>query len=70
MGMSSPEWSRYMHDEIGLRESPEEINAEVVERMLDALPRAAAADRRRRRGGPPAGAGVPARGRVVLEPRR
>jgi HAD superfamily hydrolase (TIGR01509 family) len=35
MGMSSPEWSAYMHDEIGLRESPEEINAEVVERMLD-----------------------------------
>jgi len=34
MGMSSPEWSRYMHDEIGLRESPEEINELVVERML------------------------------------
>ena len=35
MGMSSPEWSAYMHDEIGLSESPEEINAEVVARMLD-----------------------------------
>jgi HAD superfamily hydrolase (TIGR01509 family) len=34
MGMSSPEWSVYMHDEIGLEESPEEINAEVVRRML------------------------------------
>ena len=34
MGMSSPEWSRYMHDVIGLRESPEEINDEVVRRML------------------------------------
>ena len=33
MGMSSPEWSRYMHDVIGLRETPEEINAEVVGRM-------------------------------------
>jgi HAD superfamily hydrolase (TIGR01509 family) len=33
MGMSSPEWSRYMHDVIGLRESPEEINAEVVRRL-------------------------------------
>jgi HAD superfamily hydrolase (TIGR01509 family) len=33
MGMSSPEWSRYMHDEIGLSESPAEINAEVVRRM-------------------------------------
>jgi HAD superfamily hydrolase (TIGR01509 family) len=35
MGMSSPEWSRYMHDRIGLRESPEQINRIVVERMLD-----------------------------------
>jgi HAD superfamily hydrolase (TIGR01509 family) len=34
MGMSSTEWSRYMHDVVGLRESPEEINAEVVRRML------------------------------------
>ena len=35
MGMSSPEWSRYMHDVIGLSESPEEINDEVVRRMLE-----------------------------------
>jgi HAD superfamily hydrolase (TIGR01509 family) len=35
MGMSSPEWSRYMHDVIGLPESPEEINDEVVRRMLE-----------------------------------
>ena len=33
MGMSSLEWSRYMHDVIGLPESPEEIDAEVVRRM-------------------------------------
>ena len=33
MGMSSTEWSRYMHDVVGLRESPEAINAEVVRRM-------------------------------------
>jgi HAD superfamily hydrolase (TIGR01509 family) len=33
MGMSSPEWSRYMHEQIGLRESPAEISAEVVRRM-------------------------------------
>jgi HAD superfamily hydrolase (TIGR01509 family) len=33
MGMSSPEWSRYMHDVIGLREPPEEIDAEVVRRL-------------------------------------
>jgi HAD superfamily hydrolase (TIGR01509 family) len=34
MGMSSPEWSRYMHDTIGLAESAEDINAEVVRRLL------------------------------------
>jgi HAD superfamily hydrolase (TIGR01509 family) len=34
MGMSSTEWSRYMHDVIGLAEPPEEINAEVVRRLL------------------------------------
>ena len=34
MGMSSPEWSAYMHDVVGLPESPEEINAEVVQRLL------------------------------------
>jgi HAD superfamily hydrolase (TIGR01509 family) len=34
MGMSSPEWSTYMHEEIGLSESPEEINEEVVRRTL------------------------------------
>ena len=33
MGMSSPEWSRYMPDVVGLRESPDEIAAEVVRRM-------------------------------------
>jgi HAD superfamily hydrolase (TIGR01509 family) len=35
MGMSSTEWSRYMHDVIGLPEEPEEISREVVERMLE-----------------------------------
>jgi HAD superfamily hydrolase (TIGR01509 family) len=34
MGMSSPEWSRYLHEVVGLPESPEEINRDVVERML------------------------------------
>jgi HAD superfamily hydrolase (TIGR01509 family) len=33
MGMSSTEWSRYMHDVIGLRDPPEEISAEVVRRL-------------------------------------
>jgi HAD superfamily hydrolase (TIGR01509 family) len=35
MGMSSPEWSAYMHEVVGLVEPPEEINREVVARMLD-----------------------------------
>jgi HAD superfamily hydrolase (TIGR01509 family) len=33
MGMSSCEWSRYLHDELGLEEPPEELNRLVVERM-------------------------------------
>jgi HAD superfamily hydrolase (TIGR01509 family) len=33
MGMSSPEWSRYMHDVIGVPDPPEQISEEVVERM-------------------------------------
>lgn len=36
MGMSSPEWSRYLHEHAGVPDSPETINAEVVRRMLDA----------------------------------
>ena len=36
MGMSSREWSRYMHETIGLPEPPEEINREVVERLATA----------------------------------
>jgi HAD superfamily hydrolase (TIGR01509 family) len=36
MGMSSREWSAYMHERLGLAESPDEINAEVVQR-LDAI---------------------------------
>jgi len=35
MGMSSPEWSRYLHEVVGLHEPPEVINAEVVRRMLE-----------------------------------
>jgi HAD superfamily hydrolase (TIGR01509 family) len=34
MGMSSTEWSRYLHEVVGLSEPSEEINREVVERML------------------------------------
>jgi HAD superfamily hydrolase (TIGR01509 family) len=35
MGMSSTEWSRYLHDELGLAEPPAELNRIVVERMED-----------------------------------
>ena len=33
MGMSSREWSRYMHDELGVPDPPERISAEVVGRL-------------------------------------
>ncbi len=33
MGMSSPEWSQYMRDVIGIPDPPEEISAEVVKRL-------------------------------------
>jgi HAD superfamily hydrolase (TIGR01509 family) len=33
MGMSSPEWSRYMHDRLGVPDPPEEISSEVVRRL-------------------------------------
>jgi HAD superfamily hydrolase (TIGR01509 family) len=36
MGMSAPEWSRYLHDEAGVPETPAEINCDVVARMLAA----------------------------------
>jgi HAD superfamily hydrolase (TIGR01509 family) len=39
MGMSSTEWSRYLHETAGIPDSPEEINAEVVRRMLTAYER-------------------------------
>ncbi len=35
MGMSSLEWSRYMHDVVGVPDPPDEINREVVRRMLE-----------------------------------
>jgi HAD superfamily hydrolase (TIGR01509 family) len=35
MGMSSLEWSRYMHEQLGVPEAPADINAEVVRRMLE-----------------------------------
>jgi HAD superfamily hydrolase (TIGR01509 family) len=47
MGMSSTEWSRYMHEVVGLPEPPEEINELVVagmaERYRDGLPLVAGA---------------------------
>jgi HAD superfamily hydrolase (TIGR01509 family) len=53
MGMSAPEWSRYLHEEAGVPEEPEDINRDIVERMLEAyrselplLPEAVATVRR------------------------
>ena len=34
MGMSAPEWSRYVRDELGVRLEPEEISDQVVARLL------------------------------------
>jgi HAD superfamily hydrolase (TIGR01509 family) len=34
LGMSAPEWSRYVRDELGVDLPPEEIDKEVVERLL------------------------------------
>jgi HAD superfamily hydrolase (TIGR01509 family) len=33
MGMSSPEWSRYLHQRLGVPLAPEEISAQVLQRM-------------------------------------
>jgi HAD superfamily hydrolase (TIGR01509 family) len=35
MGMSSPEWSRYVHDELGVDLAPQRISEEVVRRLED-----------------------------------
>jgi beta-phosphoglucomutase-like phosphatase (HAD superfamily) len=34
MGMSSTEWSRFIHEELGVEATPAEINADVVELMI------------------------------------
>jgi len=53
MGMSAPEWSRFLHEAARVPDDMDEINSEVVRRMLDAyrrelplLPGAVAAVRR------------------------
>ncbi|MFL5906644.1 MAG: HAD family hydrolase [Solirubrobacterales bacterium] len=35
MGMSSVEWSRYMHDQLGVPLPPEEVNRQVADRVAD-----------------------------------
>jgi HAD superfamily hydrolase (TIGR01509 family) len=35
MGMSSTEWSRYVRDRLGVDQTPERINDQIVERLLD-----------------------------------
>ena len=39
MGMSSPEWSRFLHEDAHVPDTPDEINSEVVRRMLEAYER-------------------------------
>jgi HAD superfamily hydrolase (TIGR01509 family) len=36
MGMSAPEWSRYLHDELGVPDPPDQISAAVVAHVLAA----------------------------------
>jgi HAD superfamily hydrolase (TIGR01509 family) len=36
MGMSAPEWSRFLHEDAGVPDEPEAINRDVVGRMLEA----------------------------------
>lgn len=40
MGMSAPEWSRYMRDTLGVPLSDADIDQRVVQRVLDAYARA------------------------------
>jgi hypothetical protein len=35
LGMSSPEWARYLHDELAVPLDPQEINRQVVRRMQE-----------------------------------
>ena len=35
LGMSSIEWSRYMHDELGVPVAPERISSEVADRLVE-----------------------------------
>lgn len=39
MGMSAPEWSRFLHEDAGVPDEPEVINADVVRLMLEAYRR-------------------------------
>ena len=39
MGMSAPEWSRFLHEDAGVPDDPDTINREVVKRMLEAYRR-------------------------------
>jgi HAD superfamily hydrolase (TIGR01509 family) len=39
MGMSAPEWSRFLHEDAGVPGDPEQINQDIVELMLEAYRR-------------------------------
>ena len=52
LGMSSIEWSRYMHDELGVPLPPEQISSAVADRLARAIPGTAPAPTGGGRGGP------------------
>jgi HAD superfamily hydrolase (TIGR01509 family) len=35
MGMSSPEWARFMHEDLGVAQDPDDISAGVVDEMIN-----------------------------------
>ena len=69
MGMSSIEWSRYLHDVAGVPDEPEAINAEVVAPHARRVQGGSTAAARRGRRRPPRRGAVPTRAGVVVEPR-
>ena len=68
MGMSSPEWSRYMHDVIGLSRASRGDQRRGRASHDRPVRDAPSADRRRRRCRPPPRRVVPSGGRVLVQP--
>jgi hypothetical protein len=67
MGMSSPDWSRYLHDQLGVPLEPKQINELVVAALARSI-RPPAAVARSGRGGQTARGPLVAWARIVGEP--